>query len=232
MEPNKFEQIAKEKLAKREVKPSDAAWDRLDAMLATQEQPNKKNNFWLYIAASLFVIFGISYWFIQSNTNKMIVPENKMVSVPEVQSDEVENNVQNENNSEVRMTIQNELRIAQKGNINYAQSKEIPKVAVEDVEITLVSSSVELSVVEKGEEYQYQYVTPEELLASVEGNYSKEAVSEKTKNKKNALKVSADELLSSVEGEIQTEYRESTLDKISKNYNKVKSALASRNYQE
>ena len=49
MEPNNFEKKIKDKLASREIKPTEMAWDRLDAMLTMQENeenewPNNNNN--------------------------------------------------------------------------------------------------------------------------------------------------------------------------------------------
>ena len=53
MEPNKLETQFKEKLNSREIKPTEMAWDRLDAMLAVSEVKKPKRKFtWLYIAAS------------------------------------------------------------------------------------------------------------------------------------------------------------------------------------
>ena len=66
MEPNKFEKDFREKLNQRKIEPSDKAWDRLDAMLSVAEkkQPKKKNNRWLYIAASLvgFLLVGTFFF--------------------------------------------------------------------------------------------------------------------------------------------------------------------------
>ena len=59
MEPNKFENQFRKQLNEREIKPSEAAWDRLDAMLSVAEK--KKRKFpWVYIAASVlgFLVIG------------------------------------------------------------------------------------------------------------------------------------------------------------------------------
>ncbi|MCO6175269.1 hypothetical protein NHF50_09440 [Flavobacterium sp. NRK F10] len=230
MERNKFERIAKEKLAKREMKPSDVAWDRLDAMLATQEQPKKKRNFWFYIAASLFVVLGVSYWFTKSDNNEMIIPEHNIVTAPEVQAKEIKENPEKEVVAP-EIVLQRQQSIAQKEDKVVVPLENIQETAVaENVETVVIPSASGIQA--EREEVAYHYVTPEELLAAVEGGDTKKVISEKTNNEKSKLNVNAEELLSSVEGEIKTEYRESTLNKISKNYNKVRSALASRNYQE
>lgn len=101
MEPNKFEHIAKEKLAKREIQPSNAAWDRLDAMLTAQEKPKKKNKLWLYIAASLFLTLGITLWNIENKTSVGDIPQTTIVNTTDENSlskDEMDNQTKNESN--------------------------------------------------------------------------------------------------------------------------------------
>ena len=63
MEPHKntTEQDFRDKLGEREIMPSAAAWDRLDAMLAVAEEKKSKRGYgWLYIAASIsgFLLIG------------------------------------------------------------------------------------------------------------------------------------------------------------------------------
>ncbi len=71
MEPlNKTEQDFKSKLDARELTPSAAAWDRLDAMLAVAEQKKAKRSYgWLYIAAGIlgFLTIG-AVFFSQTET--------------------------------------------------------------------------------------------------------------------------------------------------------------------
>ncbi|NMH27510.1 hypothetical protein [Flavobacterium silvaticum] len=51
---NKLEREFSEKLSTREINPSAAAWDRLDAMLATAEaQKRPRRKYWFFVAAAV-----------------------------------------------------------------------------------------------------------------------------------------------------------------------------------
>jgi len=81
MEPNKLEKQIREKLNNREINPSEAAWDRLDAMLSVAEIKTKKRSFrWLYIAASFigFLFIGTAYFsqkgsFVRNEKDKIVI---------------------------------------------------------------------------------------------------------------------------------------------------------------
>ncbi|MGV7107084.1 hypothetical protein [Flavobacterium sp. U410] len=234
MEPNKFEQIAKEKLAKREIQPSVAAWDRLDAMLTAQEQPKKKNNLWLYIAASLFLVLGIGFWNMRNDTNSIIIPKQKMVNSEENQQRDIDT----EKNQKVMQRVDQSSEIAFQNKTEKKSGRQVvlgeKNKEIEKKNIIQLTDKQQLSNLDKEaqvEENKYQYVTPEELLASVDQKYTGKSETQKTRIK-SSLKVNPDELLTAAEEDIKVEYRENTLDKLQRNYSKVKSALASRNYQE
>ena len=76
----------------------------------------------------------------------------------------------------------------------------------------------------------YKYISPENLLAEVQ-NEKKNLSSESKINKKPSMKIDANALLSTVEKELDNTYRETTLDKLNKNFNTVKSAIVNRNYE-
>ncbi len=89
MKPDKIETDFKNKLNQREIKPSQQAWDRLDAMLTVAEEKKAKRKFpWLFIAASiiLFLFVGISF-FIQNDktigVKNEVVIENKNIPTQE-----------------------------------------------------------------------------------------------------------------------------------------------------
>ena len=57
---NKLEKEFKSQLDQREIKPSAAAWDRLDAMLTVGEEKTVKPIYnWIYIAASIIGLYRI-----------------------------------------------------------------------------------------------------------------------------------------------------------------------------
>ena len=68
------------------------------------------------------------------------------------------------------------------------------------------------------------------MLAEVQ-NDKKNLSSESNVSKKPSVKIDANALLSKVEKELDESYRETTLDKLNKNFNAVKSAIVNRNYE-
>jgi hypothetical protein len=74
MEPNRLEKEFKKKLEGRDIKPSEMAWDRLDAMLTVAEKKKQKpKRTWMYFAASFLGFILIATVFInQNDTSKPI----------------------------------------------------------------------------------------------------------------------------------------------------------------
>ena len=65
MEQNNLETQFKEKLNFREIKPTEMAWDRLDAMLTVAEDKKPIRSYgWIYIAASIvgFAFLGTFFF--------------------------------------------------------------------------------------------------------------------------------------------------------------------------
>ena len=80
MEQNKLDTQFKEKLNSREIKPTDMAWDRLDAMLSVAENKKPKRKFtWLYIAASFIGFILISTVFFNQKENTIDIKKNTVV---------------------------------------------------------------------------------------------------------------------------------------------------------
>ena len=70
-----------------------------------------------------------------------------------------------------------------------------------------------------------EVMSDEELLAGLE-NFAKQSV-----NKKSNVKVDAKNLLSQVDGELEQTFRQKIINRIGKNYQEVKVALANRNQE-
>lgn len=72
MELNKWEMEFKKQLNFREIKPSENAWEKLDAMLTASEKPKKKFP-WMYVAASFvgFLLIGTIFFNQKENTIEM-----------------------------------------------------------------------------------------------------------------------------------------------------------------
>ncbi|NJM80618.1 MAG: hypothetical protein HC854_15195 [Flavobacterium sp.] len=76
-----------------------------------------------------------------------------------------------------------------------------------------------------------KYITGEMILAAVE-NRPIEKKELSTKDVHSKVRVNTSSLLSSVETELDENHKETTIDKLTRNFKQVKSALANRNYEE
>ena len=229
MEQNKLENEFRNKLNQREINPSENSWDRLDAMLTVAEEKKSKRSYsWIYIAASIigFAFFG-TFFFNQSNknttveSNKVVMEKNQKVepkkevlsiipleSKPEsgivILEDKKENKKSRNTNSIITNQIaQNSKPDSLKSNIKNGQS-------IPETEQFVSSNRNEKSL--------------EEMLASVQTN-------SKAANSKTFVKVNPNTLLSQVDGELELSFREKVINKVNKNYQTVKVALANRNQE-
>jgi hypothetical protein len=75
-----------------------------------------------------------------------------------------------------------------------------------------------------------QLPTPEKLLVEVSVNQKEIPLIKKNKTN-SKIKIDAASLLSTVEKELDENYKETTLDKLSRKFQDAKSALANRNYE-
>ena len=98
-------------------------------------------------------------------------------------------------------------------------------------EVSIINQSSENELPQNQQPSTYKYTSAEKLLAEVndsnlEGNNSK---SKEIKNTKKSISVNPNTLLSNAESEIDLYYRETTLQKLSRNFNTVKTVIANRN---
>lgn len=235
MEPNKFEQEIKDKLEGRKIKPSTKSWDRLDAMLSVEEKPKKKSFVWFYVAASLFFVFGITYWFINQNPTEIVIPQNTIVTTNDkdsFESTEEGNSIENkvEINSKLIEKIQPiHNPVVVQNNIGKETKRQIENKQITPQNEVFENNLVE-SFVDNPEPKTHKFVSPEMLLASVENNKENSSITNSNKTK-STVKVDANSLLLSVESEITEEYRETTFDKLKRKFEQAKTAVANRNYE-
>jgi hypothetical protein len=245
MEPNKIEKQFREKLNAREIQPSAQAWDRLDAMLSvTEEKKTRKPFGFLFIAASILVFATLGLFFFNQNgsdsntINTVVDSETKIDTVQNktesLQSPIVESQKQNDAvaTSDVQPTTNNQQPTTnhQRVSINN-QSTNNQNQIIKDKQIVFQNSSdvaqkdmpriIEQTQIVVGK--QNTSKSDESLLADLDKS------AKETANKKSSLKVDAKSLLSQVDGEVEYTFREKMLQKINKNYQEVKVALANRN---
>ena len=230
MQSNKFDNQIREKLNARTIQPNAKSWDRLDAMLSVQEEKKPRKGFlWLYIAASFFVFFGLGVFLFNSDKNIEINTQNPVLVAVDKTIDSVEKNKAEEIliESQQPVVVQNEINL----------SKSVNSIK-EKTTIFNKSNSVQENDNKANPTYNlqpttssaYKYISPENLLAEVQ-NEKKNLSSESNVSKKPSVKIDANALLSKVEKELDESYRETTLDKLNKNFNAVKSAIVNRNYE-
>ena len=213
MESNKFEKDFRDKLNQREIAPSENSWDRLDAMLAVAEkQQPKKSKDWFYIAASIigFILIGSVFF---SQTEELIdikksdvVIENKEIIKP---TEEVLINKE-----EVSVINQKSVATTNSNQKTKNNASEIKPALVINEEI----QQEQLVSKEKPTEEIIQKDIPVELFAT-------------TNIANPSVKVDAKNLLSEVDGELELSFRERIVQKINKNYQNIKVALANRNQE-
>jgi hypothetical protein len=252
MEPNKIEKQFREKLNAREIQPSAQAWDRLDAMLSVAEEKKTRKPFgFLFIAASILVFATLGLFFFNQNgidgntINTVVDSETKIDSVQNktesLQSPIVESQKQNEGvaTSDVKQTndnqqpttknqgvsINNQSTTHQNPIINREKPIEFQNpsdIAIKDMPKVQDKKDIYIKV----DNTKKYFTSPnrDELLLAELDKVSKQA----TESKSN-IKVDANSLLSQVDGEVEYSFREKMLQKINKNYQEVKVALAKRN---
>ena len=213
MEPYKN---IKNKLNAREIQPSANSWDRLDAMLSLQEnQKNKRSFSWLYIAASFLVFMGLGFWFYPEN--KIIVPVESNVVI-EVNKDINTNLLVIDSLKTEEALVETKVQTYFQETTN--QSKVVKKQSrIQENKNIAVNSNLNNSIV-----VLENIITHNEVEKEVE---VKQVLEKKTFK----FKIDANSLLSAAEKEMDKEYKETNLDKLSRNFKEVKSALANRNYE-
>jgi hypothetical protein len=229
MEQNKLENEFRNKLNQREINPSENSWDRLDAMLTVAEEKKPIRRYsWIYIAASIigFAFLG-TFFFTQSNkigtieSNEVVIENNQNVeakkevlsiipldSKPESIAEMSEVKKVNRNSRDANSIIQNQL--AQNSN--------------SDSLIPIVENSQTNQKIEQLASSNRNDKSVDEMLAAVQ-------TTSKLGTSKTDVKVNPNTLLSQVDGELELSFREKVINKVNKNYQTVKVALANRNQE-
>ena len=228
MEQNKLEKEFRNKLNQREIKPSENSWDRLDAMLAIAEvkKPNR-SYFWLYIAASILGIAFLGTFFLTQSDENVTVEGNKVV----IENNQKVKPIQKEVPSIIPSNSQTEsiavIPELKKVNRN-------PRNSIIQNQVAQNYDSDSLSpIIEKRETNQKteQFAPSNINDKSVDEMIALVQTKPKTGNSNTAVKVNPNTLLSQVDGELELSFREKIINKVNKNYQTVKVALANRNQE-
>jgi hypothetical protein len=227
MKPNKIDNQIREKLNAREIQPSAQAWDRLDAMLAVSEEKKPKKGYgWFFVAASTILFFGLGFFLFNSSETTEINNSIPVVTTINEEMDSTETNKINEIsvNKEQPVLVQNEVSFSK------TQTNKKPEEGNKLMKTENVLEEKNASNSQLPTPNTYKYVSPENLLAEVQTG-EKVITSDKKISPKAKMKVDANSLLTTVEKELDENYRETTLDKLNRKFQDAKSALANRNYE-
>ena len=218
MEPNKIDNQIREKLNAREIQPSAQAWDRLDAMLTISEEKKPKKGYgWFFVAASTLFFFGMGFFIFSSNETTEINKSTPIVTTINEEMNSTETNKTNE------ISVKKEQPVLVQNEVNYPEAKNNKLKKADELE-------KEVNLIQLNPSAITDYPSSEKLLVEVQVN-QKEIPLIKKNSVKSKIKIDAASLLSTVEKELDVNYKETTLDKLTKKFQDAKSALANRNYE-
>jgi hypothetical protein len=227
MEPNKIDTQIKEKLNNRTITPSTPSWDRLNAMLNSTEKnkPIKKYN-WIAVAAAVVVFFGLGFFY---TTTPLSISQNDssspIVSINESKNDSAA--------PSATIAVEKQSPILVQTNSNKINEKTIitEEKPIQELESIQKIVAQEIATNPKASPpANYKYISPESLLNEIQTG--QKAITNNIKTvSKNKIKINAASLLTGIEKELDSVYRETTLDKLNKNFNKIKTVIANRNFE-
>lgn len=255
MAPLNFEEHIKEKLDKREIVPSDRAWDLLSNQLESKKGNVKKGYLQIGVAASIIGLLVLSIIYFNTD-NELDAPDVKTVAVPDSGVNHKPGNLSNENSVEGHKVdgVTNKAIV-----IVGAETNKTPNKLIEDTSTAAIINEEEIGNVIGSGAYiepklvEKQLIGPdslinakiEEVVAQVnlleQNNISltdaevdsllkqaqKELFSEKIFRDNHSVDAMA--LLADVESELDRTFREQIFDMLKDGYTKVKTAVASRN---
>ncbi len=245
MEPNRLEEQFRDKLEQRTIQPSKMAWDRLDAMLSVNEEKEeqkvigikKPNRSWMYMAASFIVFATIGTFFLTRESGNGNNPSGTGTSVVNTENTVKPGRTNDTMPSSVQPAIENlSLPAMKQEAVAEAQT---PKTSssvrtVKNQGTASPGMKTDTGIVPPSNSQGVATVTYEgfkdDVLKDVESDKLLAVSMPQSPKKKSKVKVDANSLLSSVEGELDESFRDKALYGVIKNFNAVKSSVANRNY--
>lgn len=221
MEPNKMEVEFRKKLNEREIAPSQASWDRLDAMLSVAEKnPPMRSYRWLYIAAGIAIFFCVGlFLFRQEKAGQGLDMDKEGV----VSKDKSEEQIQDAAGGKTLTNPEIIEVISASSIVESNGGKQKTGAKTERLEQKVVRQEVVQAIPEVKQQIEKQ--------ESVDNKEQQQLAVLDQPKEKPQVKVNANALLSSVEGELNQEFRETTLQKLNRNFKTVKTAVANRNHE-
>jgi hypothetical protein len=230
MKKSALENQFKEKINARQIVPSEAAWDRLDAMLAVAEKP-KRDFKWMYIAASFLGFLLVGTLYLNQKDDEVIIEKNTVTVndskvIPEIKTEPSKLNLvkgaQATKVSKVYLiSKENKSEINLNKVLSNTENQVVEQEVIKEEKITIINQKAEQPIVLQ----KSKYVDVDELLASVDSGSPKKSLILPKSN----VKVNSNELLSQVDGELDLTFREKAIITVKQNFKTVKLALSNRN---
>jgi len=225
MELNKWEKEFKEQLSSREIKPSDKAWEKLEAMLSASEKP--KNKFpWMYVAASLvgFLLIGTVYFSQRDDTVE--IEKNKVVIQKKIDTKEKEKSF-DILNTDANQINKKAVVIVPKKSVSTFGKTELSK---ESTAITDSSRQNQVVVSINNQIEQSESIQSQSAAVTVDELLSRASRTIRVNNKTNpnlTIHVNANNLLLQTDGELEPAFRQNVFSKIVEDLRSVKIVLNS-----
>lgn len=227
MEQHKLETQFREQLNSREIKPSEMAWDKLNAMLSVAEKPKRKFT-WFYVAASFvgFLIIGTAHFsqkgsLVGNEKNKIVIQSVSTKSHKELTNTLIPNSKRSEEIADAvfqkaavksnKISVLKKDSLTNKNNFNQNQA----------TEFSIINQKKEQESISS----QTNAVTVDELLARVD----KSARLNNKPNPNFEVHVNANQLLQQVDNDLEPTFRQSVFSKVADNFKAVKEAVVNRN---
>lgn len=224
-----LENDIRDRMNQREIKPSQASWDRLDAMLAVDEKP-KKSFGWIYIAASLVGIFLVATVFLKNSGEMIDVAKdpnhNSVVFVEANDSTKIEIPKEYVTETTERLAVAEKVKsntqLTSKPTVKVLNNTEesVAGKTKDNQDLNQIDNNFKSETVELKSR-----ISAEELLAAVENNSNQKVI----QPNQNSIKVNSNSLLYHVDGEVELSFREKVIKTVAKNYQEVKLVISNRN---
>ena len=227
MAPLKFEEHIKEELDKREIAPSDRAWDQLSSQLSSKGRGNMKTKFFrLGISAPAPVVKGAP----ATLPNNIGVEGNREVATTKKPSDVLVEKT-NKTANKIVPSIAHTPIIAQEKNEKLVRGVEHRETKLVEKEWNGQDSLINAKIIEVVEQVDLMERTDISLTDAEVDSLLKQAQKELFAESKylEGHSVDAMALLADVEGELDQNSREQLFEILKAGYIKVRTAVATRN---
>ncbi|MGB5500613.1 MAG: hypothetical protein WBM77_16900 [Maribacter sp.] len=245
MEPDKFEKHIKNQLDKRNIKPSDNAWEKISGQLQKTEPATSKRFFWYSVAAAFIGILIISSLYFntsdESNESGIQIVEtpNEPVFIPKTEAV-----VKKQNAVEEKIAISDKpsIIVSKKPSVQVESDSDFnSQIASTDnfsdkiIKVDTVLNKAEHLINAKIAEIVAQVNSLENSnlpISSVEVDSllrkaQQEVLTDKIFNQEGEVDAMA--LLNEVEGELDQSFREQIFESLKTGFLKVRTAVADRN---